>query len=280
MLDMAENYPAMMRALWETGRNTMLDYAVRNPAITRLVERKCVRGVDHILVVVEESADRIETLGVSHCKLSVVSNTPPLSRLTVFPRKVPAARDRLEVVYIGNVEVVRGLLESVDAIAQLGAEGMRIRLRIIGDGRDIVLIRQRCESHHMRKEDVEFLGRVDHDEALRLVAEADIGLVPHRKSESWDTTIPNKLFDYMAVGLPVVSSDAVPCARVVVETDSGRVFSSGDARSMATTIRQVASPSARLQMGAAGRAAIAARYNWEHDTAVLLDAVTRTKNAR
>jgi glycosyltransferase involved in cell wall biosynthesis len=84
----------------------------------------------------------------------------------------------------------------------------------------------------------------------------------------------------MAVGLPVVSSDAAPCARIVLETGAGRVFKSGDAHSMATTIRQVASPSARLQMGAAGRAAIAARYNWEHDTAVLLDAVTRTKNAR
>ena len=59
VLDMAENYPAMMRAIWEDGRERPLDYLVRNPAWVTHVEDYCMRHVDHTLVVVEESADRL-----------------------------------------------------------------------------------------------------------------------------------------------------------------------------------------------------------------------------
>src|SRR6185437_13478873 len=81
VLDMAENYRASMRMLWEPARNTLFDFFASNPSITATVERSCVRDVDHIIVVVEESANRVAALGVPRDKLTVVSNTPPLARL-------------------------------------------------------------------------------------------------------------------------------------------------------------------------------------------------------
>jgi glycosyltransferase involved in cell wall biosynthesis len=280
MLDMAENYPAMMRALWETGRNTALDYVVRNPALTQRLERWCVHRVDHILVVVEESADRIAALGVPRSKITIVSNTPPLARLDSACEKQHSANDRIDVVYMGNLEVVRGLLESMDAIAHLKARGRRVRLRVIGRGRDEALIKQRCVSHGLGSDDVEFLGFIaSHAAALRIVSSSDVGLMPHRKNDSWDTTIPNKLFDYMAAGLPVVSSNAAPCARILDETGAGRVFQSGDAMAMAEAIEAAAAPGVGSELGAAGRRAIRARYNWEHDAAILLAAIENLAEA-
>jgi glycosyltransferase involved in cell wall biosynthesis len=280
MLDMAENYPAMMRVLWETGRETLFDYFARNPTLTRLVERHCVRAVDHIVVVVEESADRVAALGVPSAKITVVSNTPPIARLDDSPHVASAARSTLDVVYMGNLEVVRGLLEAVEAIAHLKQRGTRAKLRIIGRGRDEALIRQRCAALELGEEDVEFLGYIaSHSEALRIVADSDVGLIPHRKNDSWNTTIPNKLFDYMAAGLPVVSSDAAPCARIVRETGCGKVFRSADAVGMAAAIEEAGQAEAAVSLGAAGRTAVRARYNWEHDTAILLDAINRTLEA-
>ncbi|HEV2642551.1 MAG TPA: glycosyltransferase, partial [Candidatus Elarobacter sp.] len=136
MLDMAENYPAMMRVLWETERHTSLDYLVRNPRATALVERLCVRAVDHIVVVVEESAERVRALGVPESKLTIVSNTPPRDRVEETPARRARAGNRIDVAYMGNIEVARGLLEAVDAIAHLNASGCPARLRIIGRGRD------------------------------------------------------------------------------------------------------------------------------------------------
>jgi glycosyltransferase involved in cell wall biosynthesis len=278
MLDMAENYPAMMRVLWETGRETLFDYFARNPSITAKVERSCVKNVDHIVVVVEESADRVAALGVPRSKLTVVSNTPPLARLDEPSRQPDPMRVTTDVVYMGNLEVVRGLPETLDAVAHLKNQGERVLLRIIGRGRDEALLRARAASLGLTSDDVKFLGYIaSHAEALQIVAASDVGLIPHRKNDSWDTTIPNKLFDYMAAGLPVVSSDAAPCARIVRETGSGRIFSSGNPIELAAAIEEVAPADTAAALGSAGRKAVRARYNWEHDAGILLDAVAGIK---
>ena len=277
LLDMAENYPAMMRALWDTGRHSVLDYAVRNPSLTARVERMSVRHVDHVIVVVEESAERVKTLGVPVDRITVVSNTPPLDRLGTYTDRQMAQRSDIEVVYMGNLEVVRGLVESMDAIAILKARGRHVRLRVIGRGRDEAVIRQRAADQGLTDRDVEFLGYVEsHADALRIVSQSDVGLMPHRRNDSWNTTIPNKMFDYMAAGIPVVSSDADPCARILRATGAGCVFPSGNAVGIADAITDAAAPGARDSLGMAGRAAIRETYNWEHDTRVLLKAVAAT----
>ena len=276
ILDMAENYPAMMRSIWESDRQRPLDRLVRNPAWVTRVEDYCMRYVDHTLVVVEESAERLIAKGVPAERISVVSNTPPVARADAAtpPASRPPNRE-LDVVYIGIIEVARGLLESIDAIAKLRDLGHPVRLRVIGSGRDDALMHSRAASLGLTNDDVEFLGYVQHDQALQIVSAADVGLIPHHKCESWDTTIPNKLFDYMAAGLPVVSSNADPCKRILAQTGAGEVFRSHDADDLAAALVRVLDPTRRANLGAAGRAAIRNRYNWEKDSSVLLDIVDR-----
>src|SRR5690606_1805735 len=80
VLDMAENYPAMIRAMWDARRQRPHDWLVRNPAAVARVEQWAIRRVDHILVVVEESRERLTELGVSGDRITIVSNTPSKSR--------------------------------------------------------------------------------------------------------------------------------------------------------------------------------------------------------
>lgn len=282
ILDMAENYPAMMEAIWETGRNTVIDALVRNPARVAAVERWCVQRVDHIVVVVEESAERVTRLGVPTEKITVVSNTPSLSRVVPDPASRVTSSSRagleLDVVYMGNIEVARGLLESITAIARLRQAGHTVRLRLIGKGRDDALVRQHAASLGLGPDAVEFLGYIaSHKEALDIVAAADVGLMPHQKCESWDTTIPNKLFDYMAAGLPVVSSNADPCERILAQTGAGVVFRSNDADDLAAALSRMFDPITRASLGAAGQRAIREQYNWERDASTFLDVVETTR---
>ena len=288
ILDMAENYPAMSRTLWETGRHTPMDYVVRNPRMVSVVEDYCIRYVDHIVVVVEESMDRILAKGVPQSRLTVISNTPPRDRVGEMPpRPVRSSTDQLELVYMGNMEVPRGLVESIEAIAILRAGGRDARLRLIGKGRDLELLRTRARDLQLGEDAVEFLGYIEsHREALNIVAAADIGLMPHRKCEAWDTTIPNKMFDYMAAGMPVLSSDTAPCARILNETGAGRTFKSDDAADLAEVALTLDDPAVREQIGLAGQAAIEGRYNWEYDTETFLRVIddatrkTSTKSRR
>jgi glycosyltransferase involved in cell wall biosynthesis len=92
-----------------------------------------------------------------------------------------------------------------------------------------------------------------------------VGLVPHHATESWNTTIPNKLFDYMAAGLAVITSDAAPAARVVRETGAGAVYPHEDPEALAIVFAEMASAHVRGAYGRCGRDAIRDRYHWELD---------------
>ena len=122
---------------------------------------------------------------------------------------------------------------------------------------------------------VEFKGRVPNPQALAALRSAHVGVVPHWGDESWNTTIPNKLFDYMACGLVVLTSDTKPCARIVEGSSAGLVYHDRDPADLAAKLRAVEDPERRERYGACGRAAIASTYHWERDADRMLALLER-----
>lgn len=280
-LDMAENYPALMRDRRLGSHNAVVDFFARNPHLTEMVERYCISHVDWTFTVVEESSRRIEGIGADARRVSVVSNTPPRARAEQIVASPRGARKSLTVAYLGLLEVARGIGDLVDAMRILQYEhGDRFCAIIAGGGRDAERFRARARDAGLLDGVVRFLGLLPHADALAAVGRADIGIIPHHATELWNSTIPNKLFDYMAAGLPVVSSDTAPCARIIREMKCGEVFRAGDARSMADAIARAAVPEQLARMAAAGRRAVIERYNWENDTVTLLDSIQQIVAAR
>jgi glycosyltransferase involved in cell wall biosynthesis len=272
VLDMAEHYAAMIQADWQAGVAGRWDLLVRNPRAIAAVERYCLPRLDRVIVVVEESADRVAGLGVPRERIAIVSNTPPRSRAAevTLPKR---AGEGLVVTYLGLMQVSRGVGDAIEAVARIARGGRPITLRLIGDGRDRRLFERKAAELGVAGSHVEFLGAMPNREALAMVAEADVGLVPHYADDLWNTTIPNKLFDYFAAGLPVVTSDAIPAARIVREADAGLVFRSRDPDDLAAQIERLRDPALRERLGEAGRQAVLSRHNWEAATAVLLQTV-------
>jgi glycosyltransferase involved in cell wall biosynthesis len=275
MIDMAENYPAMLRTVWRAGRQRPWDFLVRNPLLARLVEQYALRRADRVIVVVDESKERLLSMGLHAKRIDVVSNTPPSAQVARSTHHAPkAVRAPLELVYLGFLELPRGIAELIDAVGQMRRAGQPVTLTLIGDGRDAELFRGQAARLGLGSDAIRFRGYLPHAQALEAVAAADVGVVPHQRSEYWDTTIPNKLFDYMAAGLPVVTSDAVPSARVVREAACGEVYRAGDAGALSAAVTRLLDPEARRRLGECGRQAVLQRYNWERDATVLLNGVT------
>jgi glycosyltransferase involved in cell wall biosynthesis len=278
VLDMAEDYPALYRESLDIGGWRAWVYRiVKNPALMALVERRTLPRVDHTFVVVEESARRLqEQLGVPAARVSVVSNTPRIESLEALA--ACAARDAhpgLQLVYTGFVQEARGLEVVVQAMALLRARGVDVRFRIVGDGPYLVRLARLVEAEGLHNA-IEFTGWVAHAEVARHVRGADVGVIPHPKNDHTDTTIPNKLFDYMACGRPVVVSNAAPMERIVRDERCGLVFKAGSAESLAEVIsRMAADPAALDRMGRSGAEAIRQRFNWERHARVLREAVAR-----
>jgi glycosyltransferase involved in cell wall biosynthesis len=272
---MAENYPALLQDVWDTGRQKPFDWILRNPRAAARVEQYCLPHADHIVVVVEESAARLEGMGVSPNRLSIVSNTPSLARLKPDRNTSPRSPEApLELVYMGLMELARGVSLLLDAVSRLEHGGRTVHANLIGGGRDLGVLREHASGLGLGDSVVTFHGYVpDHRTALNIVGAADVGVIPHHANEWATTTIPNKLFDYMAAGLPVVSSSAAPCKRILLETGAGLVFEDRNADSLADAIGSLRNEGVRRRYGEAGLAAVRQRYNWETDSGTLLRAV-------
>jgi glycosyltransferase involved in cell wall biosynthesis len=281
ILDMAENYPGTFRAKRDVGRRKPWDFLVRNPEVFTLVEQFCIHHVDHVIVVVEESANRLAARGLPQGRVDIVSNTPPMARALdtrPVPQRPPGAP--LEIVYLGIHTMERGLLELIDAVKILRDQKVPVHVTIVGSGRDTAMLQAHARQLGLIHE-ILFTGYLPtHADALAIMAAADVGVIPSRRTAQSDSTIPNKLFDYMAAGLAVLTSDTAPCTRIVQETGAGDVFRAGDATDLAGAIRRLTDRATLRAAGEAGRRAVLTRYNWERDAAVLRDVVWRVARSR
>ncbi|MFQ5799615.1 MAG: glycosyltransferase, partial [Bacteroidota bacterium] len=102
------------------------------------------------------------------------------------------------------------------------------------------------------------------------IKRSTICLIPHVRSEHTDTTIPNKLFDYMAIGKPIVASNCLPLERIIRAEKCGVIFRSGDDEDLSRKVMYLLGSSEGETYGANGRKAVRATYNWEQDSRVVL----------
>ena len=274
VLDMAEDYPGLLRALWENRVAKPMDRLVRNPTLASFVERWVLRRIDGVVCVIEESAARVRSLGVADAKITVVRNTPMTIDLPSNPRSNQDAGEELLIAYLGLIERHRGVHDLIRAVAECRKRNWPVKLVVVGDGVGLPEIQKLATELGVLGRGVELLGRLENRRALDVIAKADVGAIPHIPCDAWNSTIPNKLFDYMSLGLPVLASDVPPVQRIVIQEACGVCYRSGDIMDLVSKIEELRSRSARTRMAAAGIAAITERYNWANDSE-RLDAALR-----
>ena len=264
VLDLGEDYPGMLMQLYNRRDFRLVNLLVRNPYLAGLIERWCVRRADGVLVVTDSAAQRVRRLGAK--RIEIVGNTPTAERIASLgqlQRPARAPGDPLRLVYLGLLETARGIDLALEAMALLVRRGANVTLDLIGtdhDNRFAAVARQLGVA-----DCVHFHGYVPQDQAIVRMAAAHIGLMPHHISRHIRTTLPNKLFDYMAAGLPVIATDAAP-VRHVLETEScGLVHPDGAAAALADCVMTLEDAALRCRMGQAGRRAVELRYNWPAD---------------
>lgn len=278
ILDMAENYPAMLQDRLRYTPSGVLGRIIRHPAPARVVERLSVALVDHIIVVVEESRERLLRAGIPSDQLTVVCNTPRLEQWRCPDGHKDSApfKEGIHLVYLGNLDGSRGLDVVVRAVRYLKNSGPRVKVTIIGDGPSIQHLRAlACELNVADR--VKITGRLSFSQVQTIMAQAHVGLIPHYSTAAWNSTIPNKLFDYMLLGLPVIVSDVRPMSRIVRTEGCGEVFRDRDEADLARRIIALADPHVRRAKGMNGQAAISKLYNWNYDSQILVQTVEEVR---
>jgi glycosyltransferase involved in cell wall biosynthesis len=189
-------------------------------------------------------------------------NLRDLPGAEAIPANVPV------VLYVGGIMPHRGVEELLDAVAGLPDA----HLVCLGAGGGITSTIEGDIRRRGLTDRVHLVRPVPSEEVVPYAASATVGVtIVQPASLSYRLALPNKLFQYMAAGIPVVASDFPDVKGVVEGSGAGVVVDPTDPRAVAAAIRRfIDDPSLARSMGAAGRRAVQERFNWERSARELL----------
>ena len=233
-------------------------------AMISRVELLLARFVDAKIAVSESVAGRFRggrTEPVIISNYSVAGLAPP----------DPGVRERYGVVYMaGNMQMFHGIRECIQAISRVRVKFPDVSLTLIGSVRaDIGAIMAKTNP----RPEITMTGYLPYREMYEALRAGSVGLLVFQPAyHNAYIGLPNKLFDYMLCGLPVVASDFPEIRKVVTDAGCGILVdpTSPDAIAEAV-IYLMEHPEEAQRMGESGQRAVLERYNWGRMEERLLD---------
>jgi glycosyltransferase involved in cell wall biosynthesis len=276
LLDLHEAMPEFFRSRFPGASNRLVH------RLLRAQERLSIALSNRTITVNQALRDRLVRLGVDGDKVEVIANSPSLARFdaSAHPRRPFREDGRLRLIYAGAVTPTYELDVAVDAVWRLAEErpDLDVAFDVFGRGDSEAALRDQAERLGIA-ERVTFLGRIPLEEVPAAIAGADIGLAPTRHDRFTDMSLSAKLFEYAAMGKPVVATRLPMVERSFPEGSIG-TYVSGDPGSMASAITAFADDPIAREAAVARTAAIVETRSWEHESAGYLALVQQLIDGR
>lgn len=185
-----------------------------------------------------------------------INNFPLLGELTAG--EIDWSRKQHQVAYVGGIARIRGILEVVAAVAQTRSD---VRLQLVGKFSEVEAERQARASPGWSRTDA--LGFLDREGVRDVLQRAVAGLVTFLPMPNHIDAQPNKMFEYMSAGVPVIASH-FPLWREIVEGNQcGLCVDPLQPAEISQAMDHLLShPQEAEQMGRNGQKAVQERYNW------------------
>lgn len=223
--------------------------------LANLIRKADLKAIGAADAVILADKSRVEQIHGSHPKrLEVIYNSPPEG--LVERKRAFTQAGKLRIAYIGNLQRERGLFELLTVMAKYPDW----HLDLGGFGPEEAQVRQQAA----RIPNITWYGMVPYAEVLRISADADTLLatyspaVPNNRYSS-----PNKVFEAMLLGRPIVVARGTNADRLVEEAQCGLVVEYGSIESLEQALWSLASnPAYREELGQNGRKTYEDTYSW------------------
>jgi glycosyltransferase involved in cell wall biosynthesis len=175
---------------------------------------------------------------------------------------------RMIIAYVGVISELRGAKEMIQAMSLLPPH-WDVKLTLAGDFRPLNLEDEVKNSSGWNR--VEFVGWKSHKDVMTMLGEVRMGLVLFHPAPDHVEAQPNKLFEYMSVGIPVIVSDFPLWRQIVEGTGCGLLVDPLDPEAIAKTIQWLLEhPTEAEEMGKKGQEAIKDHFSWDAEAKKLL----------
>jgi glycosyltransferase involved in cell wall biosynthesis len=238
---------------------------LRHPILIRLsegLERFLYRRSDHVVVNSPGYIDHVCARGARAVELVPngvdVSMFDPSEEGVEF-RRMHDLEGKFLALYAGAHGISNDLAVLLSAAERL-SDVEDLVIVFLGDGKEKAGLMASAEEAGI--ENVRFLPPLSKAEMPKALAAADLCIAILKPIEAYKTTYPNKVFDYMAVGRPVILAIDGVIREVVERAGAGLFAAPGDPEALARAIRRLKiDPDTRAIMGKSGRAFVEQHFD-------------------
>jgi glycosyltransferase involved in cell wall biosynthesis len=261
VIDLHEAMPEFFRSRFPRASNPIVHAALR------LQERVSIGLATAAITVNEAMRERLVALGVAPAKVTVIANSPSLARFNAGAHagRPFAADGAVRLVYAGALTPVYELTVAIDALARL--RELRPDLDVCLDvyGRGDMAERLTAQAAALGLDErVTLHGRIPIDDVPAAIARADIGLAPTRRDRFTDVSLSTKVFEYAAMGKPVVAS-RLPMVERTFPAGTVRVYEPGDAASLAAQLLALVDDPRAREAAVERTLAVVREAAWEYE---------------
>jgi glycosyltransferase involved in cell wall biosynthesis len=222
-------------------------------AILEYYENKSIKQFDAVITATPFIKNRVLKLN----KKSVNINNFPITSELVLQNALEEKEDA--VCFVGAISRLRGVKELVQA-----AFLVNVKLYLAGKFTESDF-EQEVKGLPGWKNVIE-CGHLDRKEVANLMAKCIAGVVTFLPAPNHCNAQPNKMFEYMSAGLPVICSNFPLWKEIIEANECGICVNPSDPNAIASAIKKIG-----LKMGKNGQVAIKEKYNWEAESKKLID---------
>ena len=238
--------------------------------LLRAVERYSIRWANDVMTVHEPYAAEIRRRVGGKTAPTVVMNTADEA---LFPHRPTAPTGPKVIVYHGSVFERYGVLDLLEAFLRASEASPDVRLWVFGDGDARELLEQRIKASGAAGRIELSAGFLPAETVAQRLACAHIGVVPNQPNELNRYALSTKLFEYVAVGVPVVCA-GLPTIREYFCDDELLFFEPGDVDDLsAKLVWAVSHYDDMIEKAANASVRYERHYAWRLQKRFFLDAI-------
>jgi glycosyltransferase involved in cell wall biosynthesis len=235
-------------------------------AIWEKIEAFIFPKLDQIYTVNASIANRYETKYGK--KLSVVRNISPRWKHENLKSKsaLGIPENKFILIFQGaGINIERGAEEAVQAMQYLDD----CVLLFVGDGDVIPALKTLVATLNLTQK-VLFIGKKPYAEMMQFTYYSDLGLTLDKDTNiNYRFSLPNKVFDYLHTGTPILASDLIEVRKIVLENEIGALITSHNPLDLANDIRKIKENVAQLSRWRANCVTASEHLSWENETKIL-----------
>lgn len=262
--------------------NSIMMYEVRDSfpvyqKIHRIIEKKLYSGSDGIIAVSDAIKNHIVSRGVSKEKIKVIPNgvdenifNPSLSGQEV--RKKYGLGKKHVIGFGGSLhQQWQGIDDLLKAARVISSTKPSVVFLIIGGTEAEVK-----KFQNIAPENVLFIGQIEHKKMPAYLAAADILTAPYKKEKELKDidfyNSPIKLFEYMAMGKPIITSNIGQISEIIRHKQTGILVKPGNYKELARNILSlIEDDHLKRELGHNARAEVEGKYTWKQNARRTMD---------